>query len=155
MVIPALQSSVRYLAQKNREHVRDCLIQEFLCDPRIDQEYSEIKAEMDAMMQKSLRAHNYPWQEVQNCFCPAVRYPIDCTFYPQREKHRYRSDHRERWKVFSSVSPPDKPPDSKRVWRRRTSKRCRGFVQFYGTGTIYLVAPEEKPAFQGICDNCG
>ena len=38
--------------KKNREHVRDCLVTGIFSDTFIEQEYAEIKAEMDAMMQQ-------------------------------------------------------------------------------------------------------
>ena len=41
--------------KKNREHVRDCLVEGIFSDTLIETEYAEIKAEMDAAMERSLR----------------------------------------------------------------------------------------------------
>src|SRR5512136_120635 len=41
--------------KKNRDHVRDCLVNGIFSDDLIAREYAEIREEMDAMMQQSLK----------------------------------------------------------------------------------------------------
>ena len=63
--------------KKNREHVRDCLVSGIFSDTLIEQEYAEIKAEMDAMMQRRPEACNNPGKRYRIAFAPLYGYPSE------------------------------------------------------------------------------
>jgi oligoribonuclease NrnB/cAMP/cGMP phosphodiesterase (DHH superfamily) len=67
--------------KKNREHVRDCLVAGIFSDPLIEQEYAEIKAEMDAMMQRSLNHATFLGKKYKIVFAPLYGYPSETAHF--------------------------------------------------------------------------
>lgn len=67
--------------KKNREHVRDCLVQGIFTDPVIEAEYAEIKAEMDAMMDRSLKHATFAGKKYRIVFAPLYGYPSETAHY--------------------------------------------------------------------------
>jgi oligoribonuclease NrnB/cAMP/cGMP phosphodiesterase (DHH superfamily) len=73
--------------KKNREHVRDCLVKGIFYDPLIGQEYAEIKAEMDAMMQRSLRHATILGSRYKIAFAPLYGYPSETAHFIRNERN--------------------------------------------------------------------
>jgi uncharacterized protein len=72
--------------KKNREYVRDCLVKGIFNDPRIGKEYAEIKAEMDAMMQRSLRHATILDSRYKIAFAPLYGYPSETAHFIRSER---------------------------------------------------------------------
>jgi len=72
--------------KKNREHVRDCLITGIFSDPLIELEYAEIKAEMDAMMLRSLKQATFLGKKYRIAFAPLYGYPSETAHFIRDEK---------------------------------------------------------------------
>ena len=72
--------------KKNREHVRDCLVAGIFSDPLIEQEYAEIKAEMDAMMLRSLKQATFLGKKYRIAFAPLYGYPSETAHFIRDEK---------------------------------------------------------------------
>ena len=67
--------------KKNREHVRDCLITGIFSDALIEQEYAEIKADMDAMMQRSMNQATVLGKKYRIAFAPLHGYPSETAHF--------------------------------------------------------------------------
>ena len=72
--------------KKNREHVRDCLISGVFTDDLIEREYAEIKAEMDAMMLRSLAHSTVLGRKYRIAFAPLFGYPSETAHFIRNEK---------------------------------------------------------------------
>jgi uncharacterized protein len=72
--------------KKNREHVRDCLVKGIFSDTLVEQEYTNIKAEMDAMMQRSLRHATILGSRYRIAFAPLYGYPSETAHFIRNEK---------------------------------------------------------------------
>jgi oligoribonuclease NrnB/cAMP/cGMP phosphodiesterase (DHH superfamily) len=72
--------------KKNREHVRDCLISGIFSDSLIVEEYAEIKAEMDAMMQRSLKHATITGSRYRIAFAPLYGYPSETAHFIRNER---------------------------------------------------------------------
>jgi len=72
--------------KKNRDHVRDCLVAGIFSDPLIEQEYAEIKAEMDAMMQRSLKQATFLGKKYSIAFAPLYGYPSETAHFIRNQK---------------------------------------------------------------------
>ena len=72
--------------KKNREHVRDCLVAGIFSDPLIEQEYAEIKAEMDAMMHRSLKGATFLGKKYRIAFAPLYGYPSETAHFIRDER---------------------------------------------------------------------
>ncbi len=72
--------------KKNREHVRDCLVAGIFSDALIESENAEIKAEMDAMMHKSLRQATFLGSKYRIAFAPLYGYPSETAHFIRNEK---------------------------------------------------------------------
>jgi len=72
--------------KKNREHVRDCLVNGIFSDALIEQEYAEIKAEMDAMMQRSLNHATILGIKYRIAFAPLYGYPSETAHFIRDQK---------------------------------------------------------------------
>ena len=72
--------------KKNREHVRDCLVAGRFSDALIGQEYAEIKAEMDAMMQRSLKHSTILGSRYRIAFAPLYGYPSETAHFIRDER---------------------------------------------------------------------
>jgi len=72
--------------KKNREHVRDCLISGMFSDSLIEQEYAEIKAEMNAMMQRSLKHITIIGGRYRVAFAPLYGYPSETAHFIRNER---------------------------------------------------------------------
>lgn len=72
--------------KKNREHVRDCLVTGIFSDSLIEQEYAEIKAEMDAMMQRSLNHATVLGKKYRIAFAPLYGYPSETAHFIRDQK---------------------------------------------------------------------
>ncbi|PKL58110.1 MAG: phosphoesterase [Methanomicrobiales archaeon HGW-Methanomicrobiales-5] len=72
--------------KKNREHVRDCLITGIFSDSLIEQEYAEIKADMDAMMQRSLNHATFLGKKYRIAFAPLYGYPSETAHFIRDQK---------------------------------------------------------------------
>ena len=72
--------------KKNREHVRDCLVKGIFNDALIGQEYADIKAEMDAMMQRSLRNTTILGRRYRVAFAPLYGYPSETAHFIRNER---------------------------------------------------------------------
>jgi oligoribonuclease NrnB/cAMP/cGMP phosphodiesterase (DHH superfamily) len=72
--------------KKNRDHVRDCLIAGIFSDELIESENAEIKAEMDAMMHKSLRQATIVGSKYRIAFAPLYGYPSETAHFIRNEK---------------------------------------------------------------------
>lgn len=73
--------------KKNREHVRDCLITGIFSDTLIEQEYAEIKADMDAMMKRSLNHATFLGKKYRIAFAPLYGYPSETAQYIRTTKN--------------------------------------------------------------------
>ena len=72
--------------KQNREHVRDCLVKGIFSDLLIEQEYAGIKAEMDAMMLRSLRHATILGSRYRIAFAPLYGYPSETAHFIRNEK---------------------------------------------------------------------
>jgi oligoribonuclease NrnB/cAMP/cGMP phosphodiesterase (DHH superfamily) len=72
--------------KKNREHVRDCLVSGIFSDSLIEQEYAEIKAEMDAMMRRSLKHATFSEGRYRIAFAPLYGYPSETAHFIRSKK---------------------------------------------------------------------
>jgi len=72
--------------KKNRDHVRDCLVAGIFSDQFIEQEYAEIKAEMDAMMHQSLRYATITGTKYRIAFAPLYGYPSETAHFIRNER---------------------------------------------------------------------
>jgi oligoribonuclease NrnB/cAMP/cGMP phosphodiesterase (DHH superfamily) len=72
--------------KKNREHVRDCLVAGRFSDALIEQEYAEIKAEMDGMMQRSLKQATIAGRKYRIAFAPLYGYPSETAHFIRNER---------------------------------------------------------------------
>jgi uncharacterized protein len=70
----------------NRDHVRDCLVQGVFSDEHIQREYEDIKAEMDAMMQRSLKHATFTGTKYRVAFAPLYGYPSETAHFIRDEK---------------------------------------------------------------------
>jgi oligoribonuclease NrnB/cAMP/cGMP phosphodiesterase (DHH superfamily) len=67
--------------KQNRDHVRDCLMQGIFSDERIEHEYAEIKAEMETMMQRSLKQATFSGTKYRIVFAPLYGYPSETAHF--------------------------------------------------------------------------
>jgi oligoribonuclease NrnB/cAMP/cGMP phosphodiesterase (DHH superfamily) len=67
--------------KENRDHVRDCLIDGIFSDELIDQQYAEIKAEMDAMLKRSLKHTTIAGKKYRIAFAPLYGYPSETAHF--------------------------------------------------------------------------
>jgi uncharacterized protein len=65
----------------NRDHVRDCLVQGIFSDDQIRREYTEIKEEMEAMMQRSLNLATFTGSKYHIAFAPLYGYPSETAHF--------------------------------------------------------------------------
>jgi oligoribonuclease NrnB/cAMP/cGMP phosphodiesterase (DHH superfamily) len=72
--------------KKNRDHVRDCLVDGIFSDAYINYEYAEIKAEMTEMMQQSLRHATITGTKYRIAFAPLYGYPSETAHFIRDEK---------------------------------------------------------------------
>jgi oligoribonuclease NrnB/cAMP/cGMP phosphodiesterase (DHH superfamily) len=70
----------------NREHVRDCLVQGVFSDDHIQREYAGIKAEMEEMMQRSLRHATFTGEKYRIAFAPLYGYPSETAHFIRNQK---------------------------------------------------------------------
>jgi uncharacterized protein len=70
----------------NREHVRNCLISGIFTDEHIAGQYAEIKAEMTAMMQRSLKNATFTGTKYRIVFTPLYGYPSETAHFIRDEK---------------------------------------------------------------------
>jgi oligoribonuclease NrnB/cAMP/cGMP phosphodiesterase (DHH superfamily) len=63
--------------KKNRDYVRDRLVEGVFSDPYIDGEYREIVSEMEAKIQKSIRKANIRGTKYRIAFSPLYGYPSE------------------------------------------------------------------------------
>ncbi len=73
--------------KKNREHVRDCLATGVFSDDLIVEEYAEIKAEMEAMMQQSLKHATITGTRYRIAFAPLYGYPSETAHFIRGQKN--------------------------------------------------------------------
>jgi oligoribonuclease NrnB/cAMP/cGMP phosphodiesterase (DHH superfamily) len=67
--------------KKNRDHVRDCLVQGVFSDELIAKEYAEIKSEMEAMMRRSLKHATFTGTKYRIAFAPLYGYPSETAHF--------------------------------------------------------------------------
>ncbi len=73
--------------KENRDHVRDCLVNGIFSDERIEHENAGIKAEMEAMMQRSLKHATFTGTKYRIVFVPMYGYPSETAhFIRNKEK---------------------------------------------------------------------
>jgi len=72
--------------KENREHVRDCLVKGIFSDERIAGQYAEIKAEMTAMMQRSLKHATFTGTKYRIAFTPLYGYPSETAHFIRDER---------------------------------------------------------------------
>jgi oligoribonuclease NrnB/cAMP/cGMP phosphodiesterase (DHH superfamily) len=72
--------------KKNREHVRDCLVAGMFSDALIEQEYAGIKAEMNDMMQRSLKHATITGTRYRIAFAPLYGYPSETAHFIRDER---------------------------------------------------------------------
>jgi len=72
--------------KKNRDHVRDCLVQGVFTDELIGQEYADIKNEMESMMKHSLRQATFTGTKYRIAFAPLYGYPSETAHFIRDEK---------------------------------------------------------------------
>lgn len=72
--------------KENREHVRDCLVNGIFTDGQIEHEYQEIKAEMTAMMQRSLKHATFTGTKFRIVFTPLYGYPSETAHFIRNER---------------------------------------------------------------------
>jgi oligoribonuclease NrnB/cAMP/cGMP phosphodiesterase (DHH superfamily) len=67
--------------KENRDHVRDSLTRGVFLDERIEREYNEIRAEMEGMMQRSLKHATFAGKKYRIVFAPLYGYPSETAHY--------------------------------------------------------------------------
>ena len=72
--------------KKNRDHVRDCLVQGVFSDELIAKEYAEIRSEMDTMMRRSLKHITIASKKYRIAFAPMYGYPSETAHFIRDEK---------------------------------------------------------------------
>jgi len=72
--------------KENRDYVRDCLIRGILSDEYIEAEYTGIRAEMDAMMAKSLSHATFIGTKYRVVFAPLYGYPSETAHFIRDRK---------------------------------------------------------------------
>jgi oligoribonuclease NrnB/cAMP/cGMP phosphodiesterase (DHH superfamily) len=72
--------------KENRDYVRDCLIKGIFTDERTEREYAEIKAEMEAMMQRSLKHATFTGTKYRVVFAPLYGYPSETAHFIRDQK---------------------------------------------------------------------
>ena len=72
--------------KENRDHVRDCLILGIFSDEWIEREYAAIKAEMEAMMQRSLKHATFTGTKYRVAFAPLYGYPSETAHFIRDQK---------------------------------------------------------------------
>jgi len=72
--------------KKNRDHVRDCLVQGIFSDELIAKEYAEIRSEMDAMMRRSLKHITITGKKYRIAFAPMYGYPSETAHFIRDER---------------------------------------------------------------------
>ena len=72
--------------KENRDHVRDCLIRGVFSDEQIELEYAGIKAEMEAMMQRSLTHATFTGMKYRVVFAPLYGYPSETAHFIRSRK---------------------------------------------------------------------
>jgi uncharacterized protein len=70
----------------NRDHVRDCLVLGVFSDGKIESEYREIKTEMEAMMQRSLKHATFTGTKYRVGFAPLYGYPSETAHFIRDQK---------------------------------------------------------------------
>ncbi len=75
--------------KENRDHVRDCLIQGIFSDEYIERESTEIRTEMEAMMQRSLKKATFTGTKYRVVFAPLYAYPSETAHFI---RHRKKTD---------------------------------------------------------------
>jgi oligoribonuclease NrnB/cAMP/cGMP phosphodiesterase (DHH superfamily) len=73
--------------KENRDHVRDCLIRGIFTDEQIEREYAGIKAEMEAMMQRSLKHATFTGTKYRVVFAPLYGYPSETAHFIRSRKY--------------------------------------------------------------------
>ncbi len=72
--------------KENREHVRDCLVRGIFSDEQIQREYADIRAEMEAMMQRSLKHATFSDRKYRVVFAPLYGYPSETAHFIRDQK---------------------------------------------------------------------
>jgi oligoribonuclease NrnB/cAMP/cGMP phosphodiesterase (DHH superfamily) len=72
--------------KENRDHVRDCLVKGIFSDEQIGREYASIKAEMEAMMQRSLKHATFSSTKYRVVFAPLYGYPSETAHFIREQK---------------------------------------------------------------------
>lgn len=72
--------------KKNREYIRDRLVSGIFSDAFIEKEYAEIRAEMDAMMQRSLKHATITGGRYRIAFAPLYGYPSETAHFIRSER---------------------------------------------------------------------
>jgi oligoribonuclease NrnB/cAMP/cGMP phosphodiesterase (DHH superfamily) len=72
--------------KENRDHVRDCLVKGIFSDEQIGREYTEIKTEMEAMMQRSLQKATFTGTKYGIAFAPLYGYPSETAHFIRDQK---------------------------------------------------------------------
>ncbi len=72
--------------KKNREHVRDCLVAGIFSDSFIEAEYAEIKADMGAIMERSLSHATFREKKYRIVFAPLYGYPSETAHFIRHAK---------------------------------------------------------------------
>lgn len=70
----------------NREHVRDCLVKGLFTDERIEEQYREIKTEMEDAMQRSLAHATFTGTKYRVAFAPLYGYPSETAHFIRDKK---------------------------------------------------------------------
>ena len=73
--------------KENRDHVRDCLIRGIFSDEHIEREYTSIRAEMDAMMKRSLQKATFTGTRYRIVFAPLYGYPSETAHFIRDRKN--------------------------------------------------------------------
>ena len=110
-------------------------------DALINEEFREIKNEMDAMMQRSLKQATITGKRYRIAFAPLYGYPSETAhFIRNKRKTDIEVIISKDGKFSLRVRAPGESPDCTGIWRWRASERCRWFIQFQRYRTVYLVA---------------
>ena len=73
--------------KKNRDHVRDCLVAGIFSDEFIEQEYAEIRTEMQQMMDRSLRQATFLGTKYRIAFAPLYGYPSETAHFIREKEN--------------------------------------------------------------------
>jgi uncharacterized protein len=73
--------------KENREYVRDCLVQGIFTDEHIRREYAGIKADMESMMQRSLKHATFTGTKYRVVFAPLYGYPSETAHFIRDRKN--------------------------------------------------------------------